>query len=164
MRYALIPVFTLLIGSLGCATDPVAPPAPTGTLPKGWMSATTEGESWNTWTVSARQYGAGIVLEGEDWPTAESTLKIRLFIRTDIGLGEQVIGSAGTTADVMHRPWYSEPEAWTVDSARGSGSAILETLTANRVTGTFAFIASAVTLSTRLPTYRVTRGSFDIRF
>lgn len=129
------------------------------------MSATTEGDPWNAWSVTVSEFPDGIAFEGIDWPEQESSLAIRLFIRTDMGLGEQVFGSGGdAVADVMYRPTYGQPAGWTVSGSTGSGTVTLETLSDNRATGRFSFTASAVTPSTSPITYRVTRGTFDVRF
>ena len=129
------------------------------------MSATAEGDSWDAWHVAVSQFDGGIAFEGIDWPEQESALAIRLFIRTDMGLGEQVFGSGGdAVADVMYRPTYGEPAGWTVSGSTGSGTVTLESFTDHRATGTFSFIATAVSASASPRTYRVTRGAFDVRF
>jgi hypothetical protein len=64
----------------------------------------------------------------------------------------------------MYRPVHGAPQAWTANGATGSGSITLVTVTDTRVAGTFSFDASALMSSTTPQTYRVTRGTFDIRF
>ena len=165
MRYAGIHASVLLIGALGCAENVAAPmPDPPGPLPS-WMSATAEGEAWNPFTVTARREGNVIVFVGDAWPDGESTLTIRLYVRQDVGLGPQEIGASSVpAADVIFRPWYTEAQAWTASGANGSGTLTLETLTADRATGTFSFTATARTPATNPQTYRVTKGSFSVRF
>ena len=166
MRNVLIPFAAILIGSIACSADPISPPPSPDAVPKGgWMSATAEGDSWDAWYVAVSEYPSGITFEGIDWPEQETSLAIRLFIRTDVGLGEQAFGSGGdAVADVMYRPTYGQPAGWTVSGTTGSGSVKLETLTDNRATGTFSFTATAISPFASPSTYRITRGSFDVRF
>ena len=165
MRHAWTHATLLFIGALGCAENVAAPgvPDPPGP-PPSWMTAIAEGEAWNPFTVTARRQGDVIIFGGEAWPDGESTLTIRLHVRVDLGLGPQVIGASSVpAADVTFRPWYTEAQAWTASGANGSGTVTLETLTDDRATGTFSFIANALTPATN-PTYRVTNGSFNVRF
>ena len=166
MRYACVNAAFFLIGALGCAHDVAAPvPDPPGPAPS-WMSAIVEGNSWNPFSVSVNRDGDVVVFGGEAWMDDEgSTLGIRLFVRLGAGLGPQETGfSSITAADVMFRPWYTAAQAWSASGTNGSGTVTLETLTNDRATGRFSFTAAAVTATTNPATYRVTNGSFNIRF
>ena len=167
MRYALLSTAVVLAGSLGCADTPVSPaPNPiVGRTSAGWMSATAEGEAWNSIFVTAINHGDVIVLEGLDWPDDESMLTVRLHFRADAGPGPQVIGVTSTVlADVRYDPVYSEAQAWSASGANGSGGTVtLTTLSNDRAAGTFSFVANALVPTTNPPSYRVTNGSFDVR-
>lgn len=165
MSYARIHAAFLLIVAPGCADNVAAPVPDAPGPPSSWMTAVTEGESWNPHSVTTTRHGDFVVFEGTAWPDGESTLTIRLTIRVDLGPGAQVINASNpTAADVMFRPWYDDPQGWTASGANGSGMVTLETLTSDRATGKFSFTAAAVTPTASPATYRVTNGSFDIRF
>ena len=167
MRYALIPAAAILIGSLGCAGDIILPAPETGNplAQGGWMSATAEASPWNTVFVSVWRGDSYLVLEGEEWDTAESTIAIRLSIRTDVGSDPQVIGpSTSIAADVKYRPWYADPQGWSASGPNGSGTLTLTSLTSNRATGTFSFTAKAINAAANPSTFCVTNGHFDVQF
>lgn len=129
------------------------------------MSATAQGEAWNSISVTAINHGDVIVLEGIDWPDDESMLTIRLHFRADAGPGPQVIGASNTVlADVRYDPVYSDALSWSASGANGSGGTVtLTTLNDDRAAGTFSFVANALLTTTNPPSYRVTNGSFDVR-
>ena len=171
MQKKLIPVVALLVGSLGCADDSTLPSAvvtnpPAATRPYGFMSATAEATEWHTVFITASRTDAFLVLQGEMFLVdGESTIAIRLTIRTDSGADPQAIGpSTAIAADVIYRPAYDASQGWSASGPNGSGTITLTSLTSDRATGTFSFTANALTDTAEPPTFRVTNGLFDVRF
>jgi hypothetical protein len=161
--------FAFALVSLGCADEPIGPPSPDpplGSVPNnGWMSATANGEAFNSVFVTVTRHDNGLSFEGLTWVGDEDQLQIRIWVRTDVGLGMQDFGTAaGTGANVLWRPAYSLSQAWSAYGTNGSGTVNLTSLKADRATGTFSFTAQALSATTSPQTYSVTKGQFDIRF
>ena len=169
LRPAHLLASACLLASLSCTDEPLAPspgdPA-RPIVPTGWMSATANGENFNSEFVTVSRQDNGISVEGLMWVVgSEDVLAIKLWVRSDVGVGVQDIGSAtGTAADVMWRPMYDLPQGWSAYGNKGNGTVTLTSLTADGAKGTFSFTAKALSPSNPLQDYRVTNGSFDVRF
>ena len=168
-RPARLLALACLLASLACTDEPMGPqpgdPA-RPILPTGWMIATANGENFNSAFVTVSHQDNRISLEGSMWVVgSEDVLTIKLWVRSDVGVGVQDIGSAaGAAADVMWRPMYDLPQGWSAYGTKGNGTVTLTSLTADGAKGTFSFTAKALSPSNPLQDYRVTNGSFDVRF
>lgn len=155
----------LLLVAMSCGYGlPVAPPGQNGESRISWMSARVEGEPWTTDFVSVQRHDAYLVLEGTKWLDFEATLVIRLVIRAEVGTAQAIDSSSIITADVRYVPVYTEAQGWTASRTTGSGTFRVTSLSETGATGTFSFTAQALTATTLLQSYRVTDGSFDVRF
>ena len=129
------------------------------------MSARTEGASWNAEFVIGRKEDGYLVLEGTAWLDYEASLVIRLYLKAEVGATQVIDSNSGlVSAMVKLFPGYSETQLWSASRFAGSGTFTVTTLTATGATGTFSFTASALTDRSLPQSYRVTDGSFYVRF
>ena len=164
----LVQLAALALMTPSCGYDlPTATVERTGVVapPAGRMSARVEGDSWNAVFVYARRENDYLTVEGTAWVGAEATLVIRLTIKAAAGATPQVIDSSSTIAvNVVYDPTYQPRQSWTAFGTMGSGTFMISSLSATGATGTFSFTARALTANTVPEDYRVTEGTFDVRF
>ncbi|HEX6314991.1 MAG TPA: hypothetical protein VFZ73_09035 [Gemmatimonadaceae bacterium] len=165
IRQALAAALVLMAQACGYDVPTAAIEPSGGAPPASLMSALTEGESWNPVYVKARRSDDYVVLEGTAWVGDEATLLIRLTIKAVAGESPQLIDSSGTiSANVVYDPVYDAQQSWTAFGTMGSGTFLISSLSATRATGTFSFTARALTVNSLPRDYRVTEGTFDVRF
>lgn len=129
------------------------------------MNARVEGDSWNAVFVYARRENDYLTLEGTAWVSDETTLVIRLTIKAVAGAMPQVIDSSTTiAANVVYDPTYQPWQTWSAFGTMGTGTFTISSLTPTGATGTFSFSARALTANSVPQDYRVTEGTFDVRF
>lgn len=158
---------SLVLTAPSCGHDvPTTATEPTGGAPPlSSMSARAEGESWNPVYVNARRLDDYLLLDGTAWVGDEGTLVIRLKIRAVAGASPQLVDSSRSiSADVVYDPLYQPQQSWTAFGTTGAGTFVINSLSETRATGTFSFTARAVTANSVPRDYRVTEGTFDVRF
>lgn len=162
----VLPVaFLFMLPSCGYDLHTAAVEQTVGAPRTSWMSARVEGESWNPVFVKAQRVNDYLVLEGTAWVGDEATLVIRLTIKSFAGATPQLIDSSSTiAANVVYDPLYSARQSWTAFGAMGSGTFMVSSLSATAATGTFSFTAKALTPNSVPQDYRVTEGTFEVRF
>jgi hypothetical protein len=86
-------------------------------------------------------------------------------MKAEVGV-TQVIDSSSSViwAQVKYIPTYTESQSWSASRGGGSGTFTVTSLSDGAATGTFSFTASARTGNSLPKNYRVTRGSFFVRF
>ena len=155
----------LMLALPACATEPAAPPETPDVVKTSWMSATAELNSWNASYVRASSVDGYLVLEGTMWVESEASLTMRLVLRADVGTSPQVIDSTSViSADITYDPTYEDKQRWSASRSMGSGTFTITSLSSNRASGTFSFIAKRLTATSHPETYRVTAGTFDVSF
>jgi hypothetical protein len=163
---AALRLFAALTVALpGCTKEPAAPSETPDVVKTSWMSATAELNRWNASYVKASNVDGYLVLEGTMWVADEASLTIRLVLRADAGTSPQVIDSTSViAADITYDPTYEDKQRWSASRSMGSGTFTITSLSSHRATGTFSFIAKALTATSLPETYHVTAGTFDVSF
>lgn len=158
----LLPVLILVLTlAAGCGGDDDNPTSPGGGNGGGTggvkMSATVDGTAWQAFTATAIN-NSGVIAIGSSNASGEIGIG---FGFQDAGPGTYTIGPGQiATANVISL----DGTGWVANDARGSGSIVVTTLTADRIAGTFEFTAMR-TVGTGNPATRVvTDGSFDLEF
>ncbi len=146
---------TLLLVALvapGCSSgdDPAGPEDSGGTI-----SATLDGAAWSADAVATNN-GFLFGLEGTA-DGVEIALSVNLTAETVPGTVDLTSGSTGAQVQEGSEVWY--PVGF-----GGSGTLTISTLTAERATGTFEFVAVPLGGSASGGSRTVTNGSFDVRF
>ena len=162
MNHPVLPVLILVLFLVaGCGGDDDNPADPGGGNGGGTngvkMSATVDGSAWQAVTAYALNNG-GIVAVGSSNENGETGIG---FGFQDNGTGTYTIGPGLIpNANITSLGGTS----WSASSSNGSGTIVVTTLTADRIAGTFEFIAERITGTGEPATRTVTNGTFDLEF
>ena len=155
-----LPAFALIVGLIfvaACGGDDPTPSGPGSTV--GPMTAGINGTQWTASTASAVTAGTGLlVINGTRLTTPNYTLSFTLSNIGSVGvyaLGVGVNMFGGTV--VASSPTLG---GWSTPLSGSAGEINVTTLTASRIAGTFAFVATPQSGATGNLT--VTSGSFDV--
>lgn len=153
---------TLLAALAACGGDgPTSPPETDGAV-----TATVDGQAWSSTSSIALNTGEGFVSVGGNAGTTGNATN--LTIAFPAAVGTHVIPDA--TGMNMNFIIYQPNQLWqalamgTTLGGVGTGSVTVTTLNAERVIGTFSFVAPAAASSEATGTKTVTNGSFNVKF
>ena len=156
----LATAMVLLVVAAACGGDSAGPGNPQGSL-----SARVDGANWSANTGVMVLRANGYVSFGGSRSSGSTTLTIAFpdqgpqtyAIPATIGLNMNY--TEGTTGALWQAIGFG-----TALGGVGTGSVVVEVLTAERVAGTFSFTAPAAQTSAASGTKTVTNGAFDIKF
>lgn len=151
------PIALLLVAlsTLACSSgdDPTGPGQTSGTF-----TATVDGAPWNGQIVPTATLNNGFTFSVQGVADGiEIGLSVNLTQNTVPGTVDLTAGSTGAQISEGSEVWYAV-------GLGGSGSMTIQTLTSDRATGTFAFVAGPVANSASGGVRTITNGSFDISF
>jgi hypothetical protein len=155
IRRRRLPSLFLLLASVGtlaaCGGDD-----PTGLVPTaGSVSALVDGTQWTAVIATGANTGGIVAVGASDASGA--------------GIGFAFQGTVADTTYVIgtgaaHNAHYTAGgTSWAANGFTGSGSIVVMTLTATRVTGTFSFEGASSTGGSPA-TRSITQGMFDVTF
>ncbi|CAN5872865.1 hypothetical protein BH23GEM9_BH23GEM9_07390 [soil metagenome] len=150
-----IPVLALLLVAIAsCGSDGPAGPNEPGGAVNGTFTARINGAAFSaTFIVPAMTAGSVSAIG------ASAAGRSMAFAWLDEGPGTYVIGTAvGLNANLT-----MDGNMWTAVAGSGSGTLVVATRTANRITGTFTFTMNPPA-GTSLGPRSVTDGAFDVTF
>lgn len=148
--FALL-LIALLTPACSSSDDPAGPDVGTSTL-----TATVDGVTWSADVVLGVNNGFTLGIEGSAGGI-EIAMSVNLVENTLPGTVDLTTGSTGASIQQGGETWYPVGPG-------GSGSLTVQTLTSDRATGTFQFVATPVGGSATGGARTVTAGSFDVRF
>jgi hypothetical protein len=147
----------MLVIAVGCggSDGPTGPNAPNSPA-NGTFTARIDGTNWAATTITPAMAQPGGIASAIGAGDAQYTIA---FAWIDEGpktyaIGQSVGLNASLTSGLSH---------W-VTSGAGSGTLVVNTRTANRVTGTFSFTVTSSAASATTGTRTITNGAFDVTF
>lgn len=145
----IVPLFLLVVNA-SCGGDAVMNPE----LPNGSVSAVVDGEEWTATISVTGNHANSIFAVG----ASGDGITIGMAIPTAMGPATHVIGPSNPANALL----TEGSTTWAANTAMGSGTLVLTSLTDTNAKGTFTFTGQASGASPA--TRHVTQGTFDIDF
>lgn len=142
------------LSTLACSSDDPTGPGQTS----GTFTATVDGVTWNGQIEATATGNNGFTFSVQGVAdNIEIGLSVNLTENNVPGTVDLTSGSTGAQLREGGEVWYAVGQG-------GSGTMTIQTLTPDRATGTFEFVAGPVANSASGGTRTITNGRFDISF
>jgi len=160
-RGALTLVLAAAVAACGSSTDP----GPSGG--GDTMTASIDGASFDAVTVQVRQGAPDTIsFVGTTATTSSPVTQVSIALTDVTGPGTFTVDASAfpTNLALVTVTSAGVPSQWSTTQAAGPGSVTITSLTGNRATGTFQFVAEADPGTAATGQVSVTSGTFSISF
>lgn len=153
-----------LLGAIACGGD--GPTSNDDPPSNGTITATVDGQAWSSSMALASRIGNGFVSVGGNSGISGDISNISMGFPEEIGTHTIPIPAGMNFSYSIYTPtqvWQALAMGEILGGS-GTGTVTVTTLNAERIAGTFSFVALAAATSEATGTRTVTNGAFDVRF